>query len=256
MSCKTATKPAPATTTDTTVALVADSGNTKTGHMPVSTSDMDSCAERCPFLSICYANFGHTIFHWKKVPERGTLWADFVKKVAAFPKGQLWRHNEAGDLPARKGRIDAAKLRALVKANRGRRGFTYTHHELTEANIAAIRYANANGFTVNVSCETVGQVDYVRALGLPAVLATPKGEPVPTQTPGGNPLRICPAVTSAEAIKAGRDVPKIQCTNCGICYRHDRVSTIVFPAHGPGAKRVGEAIFKVRLAEVTGGVSR
>lgn len=254
MSCKTATKPA--TTTDTTVALVADSGNTKTGHMPVSTSDMDSCAERCPFLSICYANFGHTIFHWKKVPERGTLWADFVKKVAAFPKGQLWRHNEAGDLPSRKGRIDAAKLRALVKANRGRRGFTYTHHELTEANIAAIRYANANGFTVNVSCETVGQVDYVRALGLPAVLATPKGEPVPTQTPGGNPLRICPAVTSAEAIKAGRDVLKIQCTNCGICYRHDRVSTIVFPAHGPGAKRVGEAIFKVRLAEVTGGVSR
>ena len=254
MSCKTATKPA--TTTDTTVALVADSGNTKTGHMPVSTSDMDSCAERCPFLSICYANFGHTIFHWKKVPERGTLWADFVKKVAAFPKGQLWRHNEAGDLPSRKGRIDAAKLRALVKANRGRRGFTYTHHELTEANIAAIRYANANGFTVNVSCETVGQVDYVRALGLPAVLATPKGEPVPTQTPGGNPLRICPAVTSAEAIKAGRDVLKIQCTNCGICYRHDRVSTIVCPAHGPGAERVGEAIFKVRLAEVTGGVSR
>lgn len=256
MSCKTAEKTTTATTTGTIVALVADSGNTKTGHMPVSTSDMNSCPERCPFLSQCYASFGHTIFHWKKVPERGTLWAEFVKKVAAFPQGQLWRHNEAGDLPSRKGRIDAAKLRALVKANRGRRGFTYTHHELTEANIAAIRHANANGFTINVSCETVGQVDYVRALGLPAVLATPKGEPVPTQTPGGNPLRICPAVTSAEAIKAGRDVPKIQCSNCGICYRHDRISSIVFPAHGPGAKRVGEAIFKVRLAEVTGGVSR
>jgi hypothetical protein len=255
MSCKTATKPAP-TTTDTTVALVADSNNTKTGHMPVSTSDMSTCPERCAFLNVCYANFGHTIYHWRTVPQRGTFWAAFVAKVAAFPKGQLWRHNEAGDLPARKGRIDAVKLRALVKANRGRRGFTYTHHELTEANIAAIRYANDNGFTINVSCETVGQVDYVRALGLPAVLATPKGEPVPTQTPNGNSLRICPAVTSAEAIKAGRDVLKIQCTNCGICYRHDRVSTIVFPAHGPGAKRVGEAIFKVRLAEVTGGVSR
>ena len=256
MSCKTATKPTPATTSDVSVALVADSGNLKTGHMPVSTSDMSTCPERCAFLSICYANYGHTIYHWRTVPDRGTFWAEFVKKIAALPKGQLWRHNEAGDLPARNGRINAVKLRALVKANKGRRGFTYTHHELTEANVAAIRYANANGFTINVSCETVGQVDYVRALGLPAVLATPKGEPVPSMTPNGNPLRICPAVTTAEARKAGRDVRQIQCVNCGICYNHDRISSIVFPAHGPGAKRVGEAIFKVRLAEVTGGVSR
>lgn len=256
MACKTATKSTTATTSDVSVALVADSGNLKTGHMPVSTSDMSTCPERCAFLSICYASFGHTIFHWKKVPERGTDWASFAKRIAALPKGQLWRHNEAGDLPSSHGRINAAKLKALVKANKGRRGFTYTHHELTPANIAIIKHANANGFTINVSCETVGQVDYVRSLGLPAVLATPKGEPVPSMTPNGNSLRICPAVTTAEARKAGRDVRQIQCVSCGICYNHDRISSIVFPAHGPGAKRVGEAIFKVRLAEVTGGVSR
>ena len=256
MACKTAEKTTTAATTGTIVALVADSGNTKTGHIPVSTSDMNSCPERCPFLAQCYASFGHTIIHWKKVPVRGTDWATFIRKIAALPKGQLWRHNEAGDLPARNGRINAAALQALVKANKGRRGFTYTHHALTEANIAAIRHANANGFTVNVSCETVGQVDYVRSLGLPAVLTIPKGERVPTQTPDGNQVRRCPAETSAEAIKAGRDVKKIQCSNCGICANPDRSCAIGFITHGPGAKRASEAIFKVRLAEAIDGVSR
>jgi len=232
------------------VSLVRISGNKKTGPIPVSTTEMSSCAERCPFLSHCYASYGHTIMHWKKVPEKGVSWDEFCDQVAALPAGQIWRHNEAGDLPSIGNRINRAKLRKLTAANgkRKKRGFTYTHHELTETNVRTLMEANLNGFTVNVSCETVGQVDLAKRAGLPAVLEIPKGEELPpgSTTPDGHPLRLCPAYVNES----------ISCSRCGICAKPDRQTVIVFPAHGPGAKRVGEAIFRVRAAEAEHGVCR
>ena len=230
------------------VKLVRISGNGKTGPIPVSTSEMSSCAETCPFLTVCYASFGHTRMHWIKVTERGVTWDEFCDQVAALPAGQLWRHNEAGDLPAVHGRIHRGMLRELIAANkkRNKRGFTYTHHKLTPENVATLHEANTGGFTINVSCETVEQVDLARRMGLPAVITTDEPVAPGAMTPEGHPIRRCPAELSDE----------ITCSNCGICARPGRVSVIAFYAHGPGAKRIKESIFRVRAAQTEHGVDR
>ena len=50
-----------------------------------------------------------------------------MHKIAALPVNDLWRHNQAGDLPGDGELIDKPKLRQLIKANHGKRGFTYSH---------------------------------------------------------------------------------------------------------------------------------
>ena len=106
------------------------SSNKKTGLIPVSTSDRKTCPSTCPLLDKgCYAKLGHIAIHWKKVSsgERSLDWNLFLKQIKRFPKFQLWRHNQAGDLPGEDNVIDSQKMKQLVYANKGKRGFTYTH---------------------------------------------------------------------------------------------------------------------------------
>ena len=67
----------------------------------------------------------------------------------------------AGDLISDGVTIDAKKLRQLAEANKGKRGFTYTHHDIfnNPANKKAIRAANAAGFTVNLSGNNPSHAD-------------------------------------------------------------------------------------------------
>jgi hypothetical protein len=70
-----------------------------------------------------------------KRSQRATVaprFADFLQAIRSLPAGQLWRHNQAGDLPHSGGRISRRFIRGIVAANRGRRGFTYTHHDLSK----------------------------------------------------------------------------------------------------------------------------
>ena len=227
------------------------SRNGKTGPIFVSTTEQASCPERCPFRGDCYASAGRSAINWRKVPERGVSWDAFVDVVASLPSGSLWRHNEAGDLPtlADGATIDRNAMISLAKASakRGKRGYTYTHHALTSANVETLREINALGFTVNVSCETPAQVDHAKALGLPAVIVVPKGErPAKgATTPEGAPIRSCPAETA-----------DITCATCGICARTDRATAIAFESHGALAKRIDVAIRSVSSREAVDGVAR
>ena len=81
-----------------------------------------------------------------------------MAKVRELPDGQLWRHNEAGDLPGKGEEIDEMMLDELIEANRGRFGFTFTH-KTSEENFAALQYANLEGFTVNLSADTLEEAD-------------------------------------------------------------------------------------------------
>ena len=76
-----------------TAALVLSSHNRKTGPIPVSMTDMASCPDACGLKNKgCYAEFGNTLMHWKKVGnERGGSWESFVAAVRRLPKGTLWR---------------------------------------------------------------------------------------------------------------------------------------------------------------------
>lgn len=209
--------------------LTRISHNTKTGPIPVSISERDTCPSVCAFLNNgCYAEYGPLRIHWGKVPERGVSAEEFFHQIRKLPKGQLWRHNQAGDLPHIDGGIDEKFLNGLVGANVGKRGFTFTHHKLTLENLVAIRSANERGFSVNVSANNPEQAARImKASGLPTV--TVMGMDAPNvQVVGGVKIVACPAEKS----------DKVACINCGICQKSDRPYVVGFRAHGNGKKKV------------------
>jgi len=207
------------------VALTPISSNRKTGAMPVSYSTKEWCPDTCPLKDAgCYAKHGHTGIHWRKVTagERGTDWDTFVSKVRHLPKGGIWRHNVAGDLPI----FDHGMIRQLIKANTGKGGFTYTHHLPTAENAGIIAESNDNGFTVNLSADTTAKADTYVELGIaPVVTLLPTDSAKVTFTPKGRKVVRCPAETSE----------KVTCQTCRLCQKTDR-PIIGFTPHGSGKK--------------------
>ena len=217
------------------VALTLASRNVKTGPIPVSTTTFDTCPTDCPLQKNgCYAEAGPLGMYWRKVTngEAGMQWPDFIKAVRKLPKGQLWRHNQAGDLPSSdRINIDADAMRALVQANKGKRGFTYTHHNVTQLsrNADLVREANASGFTVNLSANNMAHADALADTGCGPVVvvlpATIQGNQTLT-TPKGRKVVVCPATYRED----------VSCQTCGLCARL-RDAIVGFPAHGPSKRK-------------------
>jgi hypothetical protein len=211
--------------------LSIKSGNVKTGPIPVSTSPSETCPEACPFRARgCYAKSGPLALHWAKVSqgERGSSWGEFLQAVRAFKPGQLWRHNQAGDLPGVGDSIDAGKLAELADANKGKRGFTYTHKPMVGLNLKAIRSANRKGFVVNLSGNSVAHADKLAKTGLPTVAVVPMESPDRFVSPAGNRIVVCPA----------QRVEGLSCDKCRLCAKANRGFVIGFRPHGTGAKSV------------------
>lgn len=214
--------------------LTMISGNSKTGPIPVSTSGKETCPANCPLKNNgCYASQGPLSIHWNKVTtgERGSDWATFLKEVRKIPRHSLWRVNQAGDLVGHNDVIDFTHLSELVQANKGKRGFSYTHYPLTIPNINSLKMANENGLTINVSTNSISEVDHAMDLGLPTVTVLPHDHDLSirtVQTDGGNKVLVCPS-------SLGKDVT---CASCGLCQKHDRSYAIGFVAHGPMKKKV------------------
>jgi hypothetical protein len=213
------------------VHLTLVSSNAKTGPIPVSTSSACTCSDACPFKANgCYADSGPLKLHWSKVTsgQRGFDWSSFLAKVRTFPAGQLWRHNQAGDLPGVGDKIDATALSQLTEANTGKRGFTYTHKPLTDSNLSALRAANAAGFVVNLSANSVSHADTLAKLGLPVAAVVPADSADRFTTPEGNRVVVCPA----------QRVDNLSCDKCRLCAKGNRGFIVGFKPHGTGAKRV------------------
>ncbi len=210
--------------------LTLKSANAKTGPIPVSTTEPDSCPPSCPFRGAgCYAKSGPLALHWRKLAERerGMPWGEFCIAIASLPAGQLWRLNQAGDLPGRGEEVNLSELRQLLRANKGKRGFSYSHKRSAEA-LAAIREANAEGLTVNLSGNSLADADALAETGAgPVVCVLPASQTTNTRTPAGRKVVICPA-TQREGVS---------CATCQLCARGARSVIVGFPAHGTGAKR-------------------
>lgn len=222
--------------------LSLKSSNAKTGPIPVSTSPSKTCPDVCPFRnSGCYASSGPLAIHWSQVSagSRGEPWRVFLGRIREFPSDQLWRHNQAGDLPGNGNRIDSKRLGELANANQGRRGFTYTHKpvirtegvpsEVVKANRQAVKSALLQGFTINLSGNSLSHADRLAKTGLPVATVVPSGTTTPTlKTPAGNLVVVCPAQRMDDKT----------CASCGLCSKADRNFLIGFLPHGTGAKRV------------------
>ena len=210
--------------------FIRESGNRKTGPIPVTYSERETCPPSCPhYRADCYAEDFYTRLSWDKVPVRGGDLAALCASVAALPEGQLWRHNVAGDLPGQGETVDAVALGEIVRANIGRRGFTYTHKKSADA-IEWAGHATRWGFTVNLSADDAGEADTLAETGLPVTAIVPMDCPEKSYTPEGRTIIVCPAQT--------RD--HVSCASCGLCARANRGVIVGFRAHGTRA-RVADA---------------
>jgi hypothetical protein len=208
------------------------SGNAKLGGIPASMSERGTCPPSCGLYEAgCYAGYGKLGAHWKRVGERGLSWTEFLARVRSLPEGRLWRHNVAGDLPGDGEMLDVAALNELVEANRGRRGFTFTH-KTHPALAEATASANARGFAINLSADTLEQADEFAGAGAPVAVLLPHDAPDRgIRTPAGRRVTVCPAETSG-----------LTCADCELCAKADRVAIIGFRAHGQFKRHVPELI--------------
>jgi hypothetical protein len=217
------------------------SGNHKLGGIPSSITSRGTCPPSCTFYGAgCYAEVHLLGYHWRRVStgEQGDAWADFCFQVDDLPRGQLWRHNVAGDLPGQGETVDEMALDLLVRANTGRRGFTFSHKHSAQA-LTAIRRANANGFTVNLSADSLAQADALAETGAgPVVVVVPSFTPDEgLRTPAGRKVIVCPA----QKID-GRDTT---CATCRLCAIPTRKAIVGFRAHGVSLARV-DALVQLR----------
>lgn len=249
-------------------AFTRQSDNTKTGPIPVTGTDKSSCPDACSFKNNgCYAEGGNVAINWRRINAKGNDWTALCESVASLPAGQLWRHNYAGDLPGQGDRIDPVAMVALVSANQraGALGFTYTHKPtnavalqrmataqgrsvtpddvaLMRSNRAAIMQATLEGFTVNVSHDSLEELDSGASAVLPSVVVLPalalgETEPKTVRTPRGALVVVCPAQWR-----------ETTCDDCRLCQRSDRSYAIGFRAHGVWARKVSVMVASSRPA--------
>jgi len=232
--------------------LTLKSSNVKVGAIPVSMSNSSTCPSSCPFKNNgCYAAQGPLNFIWqaldrgfmKRGKEKfsyGTSWKEFIKNVQSLPKGVFWRHNIAGDLAGKDNRINKRMLESLVKVNKGKLGYTYSHKPVLDEqskfasnNREYIKQANKRGFTINLSGNNLIHADKLKALNIAPVVAVVahdfKGEK--GLTPEGNRFIVCPAQTRE----------KTTCSSCQLCSKQRNI-IVAFKAHGTSYKKIEKTI--------------
>jgi hypothetical protein len=251
--------------TDYAVYYTPKSSNGKIGPIPVSTITADTCWQGCALMKDgCYAKGGPVSILWTAVTEHspGAVWHNkqgarfqslpwnrYCYEIAQLPIGQQWRHGQAGDLPGVNQTIDAPALRKLVRANKGKRGWTYTHKPVlasetvtaSEAatNRKAIAHANANGFTINLSANSLSEVDGLLALGIAPVAVVLPAEVHGKQdihTAKGTRVVVCPATYRDD----------ITCKDCMLCQRQ-RDCVVGFPAHGASKRKASNVASRVLI---------
>lgn len=220
--------------------FVRVSGNRKTGPIPVTSSAPATCPPSCGLFRECYGKSGHLLMHWQKYtapgapgPAAGLTVDELARHIRTIPGGSLWRHNVVGDLPGNGDEIDAAALAKITRANRGRRGFTYTHKPATAENLRAMRAATAAGFSINLSADNAAAADDLARHGLPVVVVIPADAPKVSRTPRGRKIVLCPAESS----------DRVTCANCGLCADAARPYLIGFKPKG-AKRRAVDAIAK------------
>ncbi len=237
------------------VLFIKKSSNSKVGRLPVTITESASCPKTCPHINgNCYAKTGPQSWIWSKV-DKGTAgknltdWDGLANNIKALPAGQPWRMNTSGDIPHFDGLIRLDLLKQLIEANKGRKGWTYSHHILNTHNTEALKSATAKGFTINASTETLSDADAAMNKGLNACSIISSDNPhliaysslkdrktyykvsQPIKTPAGRRVVVCPAQTCQPT----------KCETCLLCSK-PRDYAIAFVAHGNNKKKLNQLL--------------
>lgn len=221
--------------------LTKISRNRKLGPIPSVIASADTCPTDCILRGRgCYAELGPLSMHWKKANDNGMSFDPFLREIRRLPKRQLWRYGTAGDLPP-----DRASLLRLAAANQNRPVLVYTHGR----DYDGYREANALGFHVNLSADSLADADRLAETGLSVVVTLPSyfarkpkesltsfrsrlGGRLKRFTPQGRSVFICPAVYT-----------ETTCLDCQLCSKPRRGGAIVgFPAHGSRQALIDERL--------------
>ena len=217
--------------------FVKKSGNKKTGFMPVTYNSRLSCPDSCIFKNNgCYAENYHTRLNWDKVTsgERGGTFKELLNNIKALKPGTIWRACVAGDIPSNnKGEISRTYIKGITEANKGLKGYTYTHNRLDIGeNISLLKTANKKGFTVNISTETEAAADNAVLNSLPAVIVVKSTEKrLSWFTKNKNKILVCPAQTNGA-----------NCIDCQLCQHRPKNLIIAFLAHGNMLKLIDKIL--------------
>lgn len=224
------------------VFFTRESANRKTGPIPVSMTSASSCPPSCSYYGDgCYAERHILGMHWRRLSRgEGRSWDAFCDAVRGLPPGQLWRHNEAGDLPGIGEACFESQVIELAAASRHTRGFTYTHKLGTTFSEAArvahfglLRYLNRSGVTVNLSVDRFEELDQYARWGLPMTTVLPEDAPRVSYTKAGRKVIVCPAQVNEGT----------QCVSCGICQANGSDRAVVgFLAHGNASAAISERL--------------
>ncbi len=228
------------------------STNVKTGPIATLTLTKGSCPTSCALSGKgCYAENGPIGMLWARV-NRGSIgvpWDEVLGQVRALPRGVMLRYGQAGDLPGEGDRVDGHMLFDLVAATRHLEVIAYTHKPVlgddrqSVHNRELIERARRGGLLINFSADNPAHADWLSELGTAPVVTVVANayarkrtrahewaetlgewrdriESLPSHTPGGRRLAVCPATYTDTT-----------CEKCRACAK-PRDAIIAFPAHG------------------------
>lgn len=220
--------------------ITLKSENIKTGAIPVTTSSRDTCPDACVFKNNgCYASSGALNFHWRKVDrnERGGDINYLAGAISNLTRNTFYRINQAGDLPGINNKINKRLFFKLVKANKGKKGYSYSHKPVIgdknyiKNNREYIKYSNKNGLTINLSGNSLSHADKLKELNIgPVATVVPFGTKNTFFTPAGHKGIVCPAQ---------RENSKITCEKCQLCQKQREV-IVGFLGHGAAKNKVNK----------------
>ena len=222
------------------VQIVAKSGNSKTGPIPVTYRPERTCEPTCPLLGAgCYGT--GRIFGIAEKYARDTTRAEASAKLGKVSADARYlRDRVVGDVitTADDGSlvfdIEYVEAIAEVALEHDLRPFGYSHawRRMTADDVERTAAA---GYVLNASCETVSDVEQALALGLPATIAN---DDVPEGTTiSGKRVVTCPAQTREGT----------SCATCGLCAKPQRAAVVRFQIHGT-AKNKARASVAARVA--------
>lgn len=206
-------------------------GNSKTGAMLLVRSPRSTCPDSCGLKGNgCYAENFPLVLHWMKQETTGIDFSSVLYAIRTLPKDSIWRLFEAGDFepsPENPELIAASQVLSLLSANKGKRGFGYTHYPVLP-NLEVLQLMNSSGLTINASADTFKQAVTYFSLGLPTTLLVSENFPKDIVVDG---LRIivCPNQSTPN---------KPTCLQCQMCAKPDRDYVIGFRAHGTKKRKI------------------
>jgi hypothetical protein len=207
------------------VTVVAKTTNIKTGDIAVTWSNKHTCPKRCPFIGVCYPNYGTASFVTKKLDASTETDPDKLAKTEAelidkLNTKKLLRLKVYGDCPTRKSARTIADAALRYQNRNNQKAYGYTHAW------DKVKPEDWKGISVLASCETPGEVKKCKENGWGTVITVdsfPNGKNMFDYH--GIKVLPCPNQTVG-----------VQCKDCQLCAKADVLKkndySIGFKAHG------------------------